>query len=1274
MTLIQGEAIAPPQNDLHLVVATPEVVFLSELYFQDFDSLINAGTNQTWIDIQTLPGWYTNRTTINAGTGSNNAGSLYSFGATGDTDRALGSVASNTTGDIYYGIRFLNDTDVVIPSLAINYIGEQWRNGGNTTPQKLDFAYQIGATDLTSGSWIDLDSLDFLGPIATASASALDGNANSISLSDTLTGLALASGDEIWLRWTDINDPGNDHGLAIDNLQVAVPEMTTLPPGVISLSSPYLQNFDSLISAGNAPWENTVTIPGWYATRSPIVTGTGSNNAGNLYSFGAIGDSDRALGSVASGGTGTIHYGARFYNDTDATITTLAVSYIGEQWRNGGNTTQHKLDFAYKIDATDLTTGSWIDVDALDFVGAIATSAAGALNGNDSANRVSISDAIAGLSLAPGEEIWLRWTDVDDPGSDHGLAIDNVQISTTALPGITLLETGGSTNVTEGGETDTYTLVLNTQPTNNVTVNILPDDQTTTTPSTVTFTPDNWNLSQTVTVIATDDDVIEGTHFSTISHTVTSDDSTYNAISLASIQATITDNDVVTEITKIHEIQGSGAVANFPSSFKTIEGIVVGDFQAVGSTSNLLGFYVQEEDEDADNNPLTSEGIFVFDDNLGIDVKVGDKVRVTGQVSEFASSGSSLTQLRNLTNITVVSENNSLPTATVLTFPLANINDLEAVEGMRVTIPQTMTVTEHFQLGRFGQIVLSSDGDTNQPGTDKRLEQYTQFNAPSISGNAAYLEEIAKRRIILDDGQGTQNPDPIIHGRGGEPLSGENTLRGGDTVIGLSGILDARFGDYRLQPVEPIDFSPSNPRPKTVPNVGGTIQVASFNVLNYFNGNGLGGGFPTPRGADNLLEFNRQREKIIQAILGMDADILGLIELENDGYGPNSAIRDLVNGLNAATGADTYAIIDPGTPQLGTDAIAVGFIYKPGSVTPVGEAATVPDGFGQGAFDNNNRKPLAQTFQENSSGEQFTAVVNHFKSKGSSAGGEGDADIGDGQAASNGTRVRASQDLLAWLATNPTGIDDPDYLIMGDINAYAKEDPIKALEIAGYQNQITNNSYSFVFDGQWGALDHVLANGSLAGQVTGAAKWHINADEPNVLDYNTNFKSPNQVESLYNLDPFRASDHDPVILGLNLFSVDNVIAARPGRREITGTTGNDVIIGGPGRKTIAGGGGNDQFVYQRISHVGHTIVDFTPGSDKVVLTELLNSLVPGGYHGSDAIADGYIRLVQGSTPTPNNTVLELDRDGPDGDAVFRTFIRFENVTPHQMNSIYNFVF
>ncbi|MBF2075794.1 MAG: ExeM/NucH family extracellular endonuclease [Synechococcales cyanobacterium C42_A2020_086] len=1056
----------------------------------------------------------------------------------------------------------------------------------------------------------------------------------------------------------------------------------------ITLSTPYAQSFDSLALTPvgvDLPWNNDSTLPGWYASRSVYRVGTGSSNAGALYSFGSADSAERALGSVASGSTGTIFYGARFINDTSAPVTTLTVRYTGEQWRNGGNTTPQALDFAYRIGGSDLTSGAWVDVNSLDFTGPVASSTPGALNGNDTANRVAITGNLSGLTLAPGEELWLRWADADDASFDHGLAIDDVSVTIGDLPpaaGVTLIESNGSTSVSEQDETtDTYTLALNTVPSGAVTIRIVADE------SQVQISQDGVNFfaaldltftdttPATITVRAVNDTVIEGSHTSILTHTVTSSaDPAYASLSLPSVTVTIADNDVSLPITKIHSIQGSGN--SFDPAFggiQTIEGIVVGDFQIAGATPFLRGFYVQEEDSDADSNPLTSEGIFVFDNAFGTDVQIGDKVRITGEVNEFTSTAggrtSSLTQLRNLTEVVNLGSGNPLPTAAVLQFPLTG--NLEAVEGMRVTVPEPLVVTEHFELGRFGQVVLAANGPSNQPGTDARLDQYTQFNAPSVSGFSAYLAQLAQRRLILDDGQTVQNPDPILLGRGGNPLSASNTLRGGDTVTNLTGVLDERFGDYRVQPVAPVDFQPSNPRPATL-NLGGTLRVAGFNLLNYFNGDGLGGGFPTARGAESLAEFNRQRAKTIAAILGMNSDVVGLIELENDGYGPNSAIQDLVNGLNAAAGAGTYALIDPGTPNLGSDQIAVGFIYKPSRVTPVGAAATVPDGFGQGAFDADNRKPLAQTFRQTDTGAEFTAVINHFKSKGSSAGKPGDEDAGDGQGLSNGTRLRAAQDLAAWLATNPTGTSDPDYLLLGDLNAYALEDPIRALENAGYQNLVSNTSYSFVFNGQWGSLDHALANGSLAGQIAGATKWHINADEPNVLDYNTNFKSANQQSSLYSPDPFRSSDHDPVVVGLNLTTPTNQtnpINGTPRRDTLIGTAGDDIITGFQQEDRLTGNAGNDQFVYVSLRDGRDIITDFTVGQDQIVLRPLLQSLGLSLDFAS-AVNGGYLSLRNRA----EGALVFFDADGAAGPARGTALALVRGVSIAALNTAANFGF
>ena len=318
-----------------------------------------------------------------------------------------------------------------------------------------------------------------------------------------------------------------------------------------------------------------------------------------------------------------------------------------------------------------------------------------------------------------------------------------------------------------------------------------------------------------------------------------------------------------------------------------------------------------------------------------------------------------------------------------------------------------------------------------------------------------------------------------------------------------------------------------NPEP-----VGGRLRIASLNLENYFNGNGAGRGFPSARGARSNGEFELQRAKIIQAITDMKADVIGLIEIENDGYGNLSAIHDLCDGLNAredGIGLENYSFVDPGSPKLGDDLISVGLIYNRTTIRLIGKAATTS----MGAFSSGNRQPLAQTFEEISTLERLTVVVVHLKSKNPPGGDEvanGDnRDCGDGQGYWNGDRTRAANELIDWLSSDPTGSHDPDYLILGDMNSYRNEDPIMALKRAGYVNQISSllasNSYSYVFQGRWGELDHILASPSLTGQVTGASIWHINSDESPDFGYSGIWNSS---------DKYRCSDHDPLIAGISL--------------------------------------------------------------------------------------------------------------------------------------------
>lgn len=550
----------------------------------------------------------------------------------------------------------------------------------------------------------------------------------------------------------------------------------------------------------------------------------------------------------------------------------------------------------------------------------------------------------------------------------------------------------------------------------------------------------------------------------------------------------------------IGAVQGTGNISPKKGQNVTVRGVVVADFQGSGE---MGGFFVQDG---GDSNANTSDGIFVVSSSP---VNVGDAVQVSGKAAESFSR----TQLNNGQATICGTAPNLTPVP--LALPVTTTDDLEKYEGMWTTFSQTLYVTEVYNLGRYGEISVASE----------RLWQPTNVTLPGPSAIAMQAANDLKR-IILDDGSTIQNPDPIEFPAPG--LTASNTLRVGDSVTDLTGVMDYAFGSYRIQPVSTPTWVHDNPR-TAAPTVSGSLRVASFNVLNYFNGPT----FPTSRGASTPEEFTRQRTKIINALVAMNADIIGLIELENDGFDANSAIQDLVNGLNdAAPPGTTYAFINPGGSGVGWDEITVGIVYRVETVQPVGAAALKTNG----AFASLNRVPIAQTFLQISTGGKLTVAVNHFKSKGSAC--PGDPDTGDGQGNCNQTRVNAANDLVSWLATDPTASGDPDFLIIGDLNAYMMEDPIAAIKNAGYTNLIEAYqgffAYSYVFEGQSGQLDHALTNASLTAQVVAAVEWHINPDEPIALDYNMEFKTSGQIISLYSADPYRSSDHDPVLMGLNL--------------------------------------------------------------------------------------------------------------------------------------------
>jgi len=283
------------------------------------------------------------------------------------------------------------------------------------------------------------------------------------------------------------------------------------------------------------------------------------------------------------------------------------------------------------------------------------------------------------------------------------------------------------------------------------------------------------------------------------------------------------------------------------------------------------------------------------------------------------------------------------------------------------------------------------------------------------------------------------------------------------------------------------------------------------------------------RGADSVNEQQRQLDKTVSALALLDADIVGLMELENNA---GESLQMLVEALNDRVGGSEYGYVDTGT--ILADAIKTGFIYKTTRIELQGAHALLDSSVDPRFNDARNRPALAQTFRLTANDALLTVIVNHLKSKGSSCEVDGDPNTADGQGNCNQARSNAAAAIADWVVTDPTGSGDTDFLIIGDLNAYTKEDPLSVLKDAGLTNLIENqdNPYSFVFDKQAGALDHALATASLVPQVVAAMEWHINADEPRLLDYN--LEHGRDAALFDGTTPYRASDHDPVVIGLDL--------------------------------------------------------------------------------------------------------------------------------------------
>ena len=585
----------------------------------------------------------------------------------------------------------------------------------------------------------------------------------------------------------------------------------------------------------------------------------------------------------------------------------------------------------------------------------------------------------------------------------------------------------------------------------------------------------------------------------------------------------------------IAEIQGTGSSTPLAGQEVTTKGVVT----AAYPTGGFSGIYIQTPGSGgvAKAPGDASDGLFVYSSWAAANTVVGDCVEVKGTAAEY----NGLTQLSGRTTVTKITGCDAVKATELATLPATDAAK-EVYEGMLVKPLGTYTITNNYQLNQYGQLGLAVG--------DSPLYQATDVVAPGDAA-LAYEADNLTRYITLDDGSSwdymrntTAQASPLPY------LAPDRTLRSGAAVTFTKPvILDYRF-QWNFQPTAQIvgSSSPADPiiatetREATPPNVGGNAKLAAFNVLNYFSDLGkdeagcrfysdrLGNPVVTNgcqvRGAWSESAFRDQQAKIVSAINKLDADVVGLMEIENSagitwiGHDRDATLRNLVEALNAAAGKTRWAYVpSPLVTPTNEDVIRTAFIYNPSTVQLLGSSQILMDD----AFAN-ARYPLAQKFKVRNNGKPFVAIANHYKSKGSGA------DDGTGQGLSNPSREAQSRALVAWVQQM---FADESVFLLGDFNSYTKETPLQILEKGGFTNLAKTyepTSTSYQFSGRLGSLDHVFANRSAMKLVTGAGVWDINGDESIAFEYS---RRNYNVVDFYDTSPYRSSDHDPVVVGLD---------------------------------------------------------------------------------------------------------------------------------------------
>ena len=592
----------------------------------------------------------------------------------------------------------------------------------------------------------------------------------------------------------------------------------------------------------------------------------------------------------------------------------------------------------------------------------------------------------------------------------------------------------------------------------------------------------------------------------------------------------------------------------------TTRGVVTAAYPEGG----LNGYYIQTPGTGGADRAdgAASDGIFVYSPDTVADTNIDDHVEVTGTVSEHYGQ----TQISvSASGLKTVDEPAEAVKPVEDAFP-AGDEKRESLEGMLLQPSESLTVADNYNTNTYGEVVLATGEGT--------LDQPTDVHRPGTPEAKALEAENLDREVVLDDGATVNflkadKDIPLPY------LNKEDPVRVGAQANFTSPVvLGFDHEKWRFQPttrltgdnaeaVQPTSFTDT--RTETPEAVGGQVSLASFNVLNYFTttGDQLSGcqyyddregnhitvrGGCDARGAANVESLERQETKIVTAINKLDASVVSLMEIENSaafGKDRDDALATLVKRLNEAAGSEKWDFVDsPAAVPSDEDVIRTALIYQPAEVAPQNESTILDD---QDAF-SNAREPLSQAFApkdgtgEIEKDETFVTISNHFKSKGSGSG-PGNEDSGDGQGASNADRVKQAEALVGFAGDQQDATNSDLVYLLGDFNSYTQEDPMQVFYEAGYKDiaaEKTDES-TYVYGSRTGSLDHVLAldasdeadgagtDATAFDSVTGADVWNINSVESLALEYS---RFNYNVADLFAPDQFRASDHDPVVVGL----------------------------------------------------------------------------------------------------------------------------------------------